>query len=71
MDGTVARDIFALFEAGKRLNSDINLLQFVVCLYVFAELKLAEYSDNMPLKLLQGKAELTDSKLYGKLIDQN
>jgi len=63
LKGTAA-DPEALFEAAAARNNGIFFSQFMVCLYVFAELGLLEYGAAKPLALPPVKAELADSRIY-------
>ena len=54
----------ALYHIALKRDASITYRQFIVCLRVFEELRLIEFGADKPLKLRQGKAELTDSKLY-------
>ncbi len=69
LENTPSRDVYALYDKAASVSGDINLPQFVVCLYVFAQLNLLEYAENAPLKLPPGKADLNNSPLYKTLTE--
>lgn len=65
-----SNNVFSYFSGVKSRHASIDASQFIVCLLVFAELKLIKINSNrFGVSINRGsKSELTNSEIYNKLL---